>query len=191
MFNFDMASLSTWPTTTPQQDGFLDDIFSGYMTGTPMDLSMQSNSPASISPVAHHLTPASSHVRSPLNNGVSSSSSSSPSIIGSSNFLTPRDTPPTDRDSPTIVHSSDTCPKNKQELEQRIHQEGPSPFAPATLRKSSDSVLGTMISCAGTSFPKTAKSDQNIEVLSAWRSIRSDPKFKVCFSSLAIKIHSI
>lgn len=180
LFNFDMSNLSTWPASTPQQDGFLDDLFSGYMTGAnPLDLAtMQTNSPNAISPVAHHLTPGASNIRSPLSNGASSSSSSPSMIASPSSFLTHRDTPPTDRNSPTIVHNPDTCPKSKQELQERIHQEGPSPFAPTSLRKSSDSVLGTMISCAGTNFPKTAKSDQNIEVLSAWRSIRADPKFK-------------
>ena len=38
----------------------------------------------------------------------------------------------------------------------------------------------------GTKFPKTAKSDKNIEVLSAWRCIMADPKFKVCFGSFAV-----
>jgi len=80
-------------------------------------------------------------------------------------------------------HDDPGCPKTKQELEQRIANEGASPFAPpptspANLRKASDSVLGTMISCVGSNFPKTVKSDKNIEVLSAWRSIRADPKFK-------------
>jgi AP-1-like factor len=42
------------------------------------------------------------------------------------------------------------------------------------------------ISCGeGAAFPKTIKSDKNIEVLTAWKSITSDPKFKdVDISSL-------
>jgi len=35
-----------------------------------------------------------------------------------------------------------------------------------------------MISCSGSKFPKTQKSDKNIEVLTAWRTITSHPKFK-------------
>ncbi|KAF8203321.1 hypothetical protein BJ912DRAFT_352065 [Pholiota molesta] len=165
-FNFDMSGISSWSTPATSNDTNLDDLFSSYL-GQPgtMDMSLLSNSPASISPVAHHLAPPAAS---------SSSSSSSPSPLGTtgSSAFTPTE------------HRTGTCPKTKKEFEQRIENEGPSPFAPAAspaspaaLRKSSD-VLGTMIACAGSNFPKTAKSDQNIEVLSAWRSIRADPKFK-------------
>lgn len=164
-FNFDMNALSTWPTSNTSHDTNLDDLFSGFMGTTgPMDLSMLS-SPASISPVAHHLSPAHLKPRSPA-----ASSTSSPSVLGGSGsiFITSEQN-----------HSEGTCPKTKKEFEKKIQNEGASPFAPATLRKSSDGVLGTMIACAGSNFPKTAKSDKNVEVLSAWRSIRADPKFKV------------
>ncbi|KAF9480419.1 hypothetical protein BDN70DRAFT_805279 [Pholiota conissans] len=167
-FNFDLSALQSWPTPTSSHDTNLDDLFSGYLGQSgAMDLSLLSNSPASISPVAHHVTPAALKARSPP---ASSSSSSSPSPLGAvagSAFSTA-----------TVVHSEETCPKTKKDFEKRIENEGPSPFAPASLRKSSDAVLGTMIACAGSNFPKTAKSDKNIEVLSAWRSIRADPKFK-------------
>jgi AP-1-like factor len=179
-FNFDMNSLTTWPTPSTSQDAALDDLFAGYLTSTgAMDLSMLSHSPASISPVAHHVTPPG--VNSPL--GSLSSSSSSPSMLGSSSlFTTPRDSPQSDGGGGDSVHHGDGsgCPKTKKELEQRVAAAGASPFAPSSLRKSSDTVLGTMIACAGSNFPKTAKSDKNVEVLSAWRSIRADPKFKVC-----------
>lgn len=178
-FNFDMNSLTTWPTPSTSQDAVLDDLFAGYLTSTgTMDLSMLSQSPASVSPVAHHVTP-------PDMNSISSSSSS-PSMLGSSSvFTTPRDSPQSpqsDSGGGDSVHHGDGsgCPKTKKEFEQRAIAAGASPFAPPSLRKSSDTVLGTMISCAGSNFPKTAKSDKNIEVLSAWRSIRADPKFKVC-----------
>lgn len=179
-FNFDMNSLTTWPTPSTSQDAVLDDLFAGYLTSTgAMDMSMLSQSPSSISPVAHHVTPPGVNSRpSPL--GSISSSSSSPSMPGSSSiFTTPRDSPQSDGSSGSVHHGDGSgCPKTKKELEQRVAAEGASPFAPAGLKKSSDSVLGTMITCAGSSFPKTAKSDKNIEVLSAWRSIRADPKFK-------------
>jgi len=51
-------------------------------------------------------------------------------------------------------------------------------FAPPPIQKNQDQVLGPMITCAGSSFPKTEKNDQNVEVLTAWKTIRSDPKFK-------------
>jgi len=183
-FNFDMNSLTTWPTPSTSQDAVLDDLFAGYLTSTgAMDLSMLSQSPASISPVAHHVTPPGINSRS----SISSPSSSSPSLLGSSSvFTTPRDSPQSphsDGGGGDSVHHGDGsgCPKTKKEFEQRIVAAGASPFAPPSLQKSSDTVLGTMISCAGSKFPKTAKSDKNIEVLSAWRSIRADPKFKVCW----------
>lgn len=175
-FNFDMSGLSSWSTPATAQDTNLDDLFSSYLGHTgAMDMSLLSHSPASISPVAHHLPPPARSAAASA-----SSSSSSPSSLG-----------PTGSAFPTTEHHSDeTCPKTKKEFEQRIENAGPSPFAPATppaaLRKSSDSVLGTMIACAGSNFPKTAKSDKNIEVLSAWRSIRADPKFKVKLGQCAI-----
>jgi len=181
-FNFDMNNLSTWPAPSANQDNILDDLFAGYLTSNgAMDNSLLTSSPSSISPVAHHISPP---ARSPLNHATPSSSSSSslsPPMSGSlQSNTTPRDSPLSDSD--MVIHHGSQCPKTKSELEQRIANEGASPFAPQppTVRKSSDSVLGTMIACAGSSFPKTAKSDKNIEVLSAWRTIRSDPKFKVC-----------
>ena len=183
-FSFDMNPLTTWPTPSTSQDAVLDDLFAGYLSSTgAMDLSMLSHSPASISPVAHHVTPPGMNSRtSPL--GSISSSSSSPSMLGSSSiFTTPRDSPQSDGGGPDPVHHG-SCPKTKKELEQRVVAAGASPFAPSSLRKSSDGVLGTMISCAGSNFPKTEKSDKNVEVLSAWRTIRADPKFKVCFAVL-------
>jgi len=35
-----------------------------------------------------------------------------------------------------------------------------------------------MVMCRGSSFPKTEQSEKNVEVLSAWRSITSNPQFK-------------
>ena len=53
------------------------------------------------------------------------------------------------------------------------------PFAPF-LRKAAGENGGTpFVMCKGSSFPKTAKSDKNIEVLTAWRTITSNPQFKV------------
>lgn len=150
----------------------LDDLFAGYQTSSgAMDLTTLSQSPTSISPVAHHVTPAGANAP-PLE-----SSSSTPSMFGSNSiFTTLRDSPQSDGEP---KHGGNgTCPKTKKELEQRIAAHGASPFAPPSVKKTSDSVLGTMISCQGSNFPKTEKSDQNIEVLSAWKTIRADPKFK-------------
>ena len=54
------------------------------------------------------------------------------------------------------------------------------PFAPF-LRKSAGEDGGTpFVMCRGSSFPKTQQSDKNVEVLTAWRTITSNPQFKVC-----------
>ncbi|PPQ90428.1 hypothetical protein CVT25_014946 [Psilocybe cyanescens] len=185
--NFDMNNLSTWSTPSNSQDTILDDLFSGYLSSTgQMDMSMIAQSPASsLSPVTHHISPAVTNNSNNLNNArspvaSSSSSASSPSVLGSSLvFTTPRDSPASSTSESNGRHGEDTCPRTRKELEKRIASEGASPFAPpVNVRKSSDAVLGTMIACSGSSFPTTAKSDKNIEVLSAWRSIRADPKFK-------------
>lgn len=47
------------------------------------------------------------------------------------------------------------------------------------VRKMSDG-NGSVVMCKGSSFPKTEKNERNIEVLAAWRSITSNPQFKVC-----------
>ena len=53
------------------------------------------------------------------------------------------------------------------------------PIAPF-LRKATGEDGGTpFVMCKGSSFPKTQKSDKNIEVLTAWRTITSNPQFKV------------
>ena len=61
----------------------------------------------------------------------------------------------------------------------------PSPFSPSLFATSAVQAApetAITISCGeGATFPKTIKSDKNIEVLTAWKSITSRPKFKVCF----------
>ena len=177
--NFDMNNLSTWgnsPQSNSNQE--FDDLLSGYLgnTNNNVDFSFM-NTPSSLSPISHHL-----NKRSPA----ASSSSSSPSFSGSDPlFSSPRESLTSDSD---IGHDESECPKTKSDLMRKIVETGPSPFGPPMpLRKRTDSVSGSMITCAGSSFPKTVKSDQNIEVLSAWRSITSNPNFKVClFFSRAI-----
>jgi AP-1-like factor len=169
-FDFDLNSLTAWPSPQNGQEGSFDDLLQGYIGGNNNNnggLGSFLTSPASVSPVAHHVSPSGLRTVS---------SSSSPSSSSTDPLFTPKDT------SPEADHPHDECPKTRAELAKRIEESGPSPFAPAcnpAVRKSSDGVLA-MISCEGaTSFPKTQKSENNIEVLSAWRSITSNPKFKV------------
>jgi AP-1-like factor len=173
-----MSSLTSWPVQENGQSGSLDDLFQGYGLGNSNNLDFSFlTSPASISPVAHHITPAG--MAQPL------SLSSSPSSSSTDPLYTPKDSPP-HQDFDTVGHDPKECPKTKAELVKCIEKSGPSPFAPSCtpgtpgVRKSVDGALGAMITCEGnSSFPKTQKNAQNVEVLSAWRSITSNPKFKV------------
>jgi len=166
-FSFDLNSLTPWPQAAPNQEVGFDDLFSGYFgsANNTNDFSfLPPPSASSISPITHHLSPP---ISKPVSSPHSSSSSTSSPLVSTPESM--------DKD---IHHSADTCPKTRSELKQRIEMDGASPFAPPTLRKNTDQILGTMIECAGSSFPKTKKSDENIEVLAAWRSIISDPQFK-------------
>lgn len=174
---FDMNGLSTWSSPHNSQDGAsLDDLLAGYMTRGNSDYSFMTPSSTSESPVTHHASV--NHINTKSSRSPSSSSSPS-SSVSDPLFDTPRDSPGSDSDIGQ-EHTEKTCPKTKGELAKRIESSGSSPFAPAHLRRSSDAVSGPMIMCEGASFPKTQKSDQNVEVLSAWRSITSNPRFKVC-----------
>ncbi|KAG6849801.1 hypothetical protein H0H93_005051 [Arthromyces matolae] len=177
---------SSWLSNT-QDNASLDDLLAGYLSSSnTLPYLPSSASVTSESPVSHHASvPRVTAKPSPS----SLSSASSPSSSGSDRlFDTPRESSVSDSD---IQETSENqtakscgavdgagCPKTKGELAERISAAGSSPFAPTALRKTSDALLGSVISCEGTKFPKTAKSDQNVEVLSAWRSITSNPIFK-------------
>ncbi|KAI0762397.1 hypothetical protein C8Q74DRAFT_1318887 [Fomes fomentarius] len=51
-------------------------------------------------------------------------------------------------------------------------------FSPVSLLRKATSEGTPFVMCKGSSFPKTQKSDKNIEVLTAWRTITSNPQFK-------------
>jgi AP-1-like transcription factor len=182
-FGFDMSSItSSWSMPTEGGDsGTLDDLFGSYLNapnGMEMTGLLSSSSPSSaISPIMHQAT--NSH--SPSN----STSSGSPSSQGSdAMFGTPRDGSSSESET-GHDDKQNQCPKSKQEVVNHINGQGMSPFAPAVahtpyLKKDAMSPFG-VVACQGTSsFPKTQKNDQNIEVLSAWRKITSNPNFKDC-----------
>ncbi|KAG6919486.1 hypothetical protein DXG01_005745 [Tephrocybe rancida] len=187
-FNVDWSNFSSsWPSPPASQDTTsLDDLLAGYLTqsGNTFSYLPNSTSVASESPVTHH---ANINTLNAKPSPSSLSSMSSPSSSTSDPlFDTPRDSSASDSD---VQEASENgakggcddgsgCPKTKGELAERISAAGSSPFAPAPLRKSSDAVLGSVISCEGSNFPKVSKSDQNVEVLSAWRSITSNPRYK-------------
>ncbi|KAF8665090.1 hypothetical protein AX16_000558 [Volvariella volvacea WC 439] len=178
-FNFDLNSLSSWPSppSVSQDQVSLDEIFAPYLGG-PSPYQYPASTPG-ISPVAHHTVPAAaSSTQSP-----GASSSSSPSSSGSDGVIaTPKDTPSSMAES-EIKHDPKECPKTRAEVALVIEKQGLSSFAPpkSNIKKTSDGTMGPTITCQGSSsFPKTMASKDNVEVLQAWRTITSDPKFKDC-----------
>ena len=182
MFDFETngdASQSTWPTVSLSETPFtsLEDIFAsaGYMNtqNSPFVPSMTGSS-SSLSPVSH--------------TGRASQTASSSPVSSLSLFNTPGDSPATIPDEHVDNEPSgeQQCPKTKEHLLRAIEAKGMSPFAastPPALTKDTHAAMGAVVGCGGNSnFPKTAKSDKNIEVLTAWKHITSDPKFKVIFS---------
>ena len=156
-FNFDMNSMSAW---SPSQDPQLDDLFAGYLsTMNPTDFSLPSQPSTSVNPVSHHnfrpdtsQTPSSSSL--PL---------AAPQISKSSQDV-------------SLPASEETgCPKAK--LKEIIASADPSPFIMHGVATTTPAVP-----CPESGkLPKTIKSDKNVEMLTAWNSITSDPKYKVRF----------
>ncbi|KAJ7151629.1 hypothetical protein C8R46DRAFT_1166504 [Mycena filopes] len=174
-FNFDINSLSAWSTPNPDNGAF-DDLFGGFMGGSTVDFNdfnvLMSNSPgaSSISPVTHHASLNNMAGRSPANSTTSSASSKSSDPL----FTTPRDS-----GSESDIEVDKECPKTKAQLKSHISDGGTSVFASevATVRKA-DSIFGSQVMCEGSAFPQTAQSEKNMEILTAWRTVTSDPKFK-------------
>ena len=99
--------------------------------------------------------------------------------------------------SPKTPYHKDIYLKTKEQILETINKTGLSSFVvnapggstsptqcdtdPNPSPRKSTSKDAPMVMCRGSSFPKTEKSDKNIEVLSAWRTITSNPKFKVRF----------
>jgi AP-1-like factor len=204
-----MNPISSWPTPTPpSQDTSLDDLFAGYLNPNQnADFSFAST--PSISPIVHptpanfanlnnsHLNSLLQQKRSPNTSRTSSVPSPSSQSTASSEPLlgTPKDasgspsfdhsvSPNDPNIDPTHDAKSQGCPLTRSALIQRIADAGASPFAPVGLQKTSELNAGPVVSCAGSKFPRTTLSDKNVEVLKAWRSITSNPAFKVSFDQL-------
>ncbi|KDQ54956.1 hypothetical protein JAAARDRAFT_60403 [Jaapia argillacea MUCL 33604] len=198
---FDFNSFGSWPSTTPsyqpsnsQDAQSLDELFGGNFLGTQgqVDYAALARSPVSISPISH----ANGHVSTTGSTPVLSSKGSpgdSSSASSISSPLTPLST--AINNNPSASDScggsgKGGCPKTKAELAAHIANQGPSPFVDndmlglgpntpgySVLRKSSDDGE-SMVVCTGSSIPRTEQNESNIEVLSAWRTITSDPNFK-------------
>ncbi|TFK76641.1 hypothetical protein BDN72DRAFT_866549 [Pluteus cervinus] len=176
-FNFDQPMLSEWPSPSlaNQENSSLDEIFAPYFSSQP---TYTFSNGSTDSPITHHTLPSSvSNLGHTPESGSGTSSSSSPeSSISDAPLNTPIDGVSVNGES----HDSKKCPKSRSECVQHIENSGPSPFAPPQpmIRKASDPA-GPIVKCQGSSFlPKTEKSDENIEVLAAWRTIMANPKVK-------------
>jgi AP-1-like factor len=165
----------TGQTTSPEggsHTGSLDELFGGHIfdSQSPINFNALMKSTAtspvlgsSLSPVVHQ------SVHTPP------SSNTSPSFESS------------DGPSPTAGSRSNTdgCPKTRAQLEQRIQAEGSSMFAPPPQEEVKPQIFrapagpdGPMVMCKGATFPPTEKSDRNIDVMTAWRSITTHPQFR-------------
>lgn len=184
---FDFSALDQWSRSGPRSDSgdnmqTFDELFGGssnFLSSSSgidfAELMKKSPSLMASSPVSHtHL------------NGHGSGASNADSSLTS---------PPTN--SPETPHHKDAggCPKTKEQLLETINKGGLSSFVVDSAGNSDSSTQcetgsipflkkstnkeAPMVMCRGSSFPKTEQNDKNIEVLSAWRSITSNPQFKV------------
>jgi len=117
---------------------------------------------------------------------------------GAPGVNSPLTSPSTNSPETPYHKGGDGCPKTKEQLLETINKTGLSSFvvdSPGNSSSATQCETGSipflkkstnkdtpMVMCRGSSFPKTEQNDKNIEVLSAWRSITSNPHFKVGFS---------
>jgi AP-1-like factor len=175
--NFDMGALSAWSTPNPDNGAF-DDLFGGFVGNNSIDYNAFNDlvgvPGSSISPVAHHASLSNNAAgRSPANSTTSSSSMSSDPL-----FNTPRESSSSESDT---EWASKECPKTQSEMRSHLSKSDPSPFAPepAPLVRKADSVFGPTVMCEGSAFPQTEQSEKNLEILTAWRTVTSNPEFRV------------
>lgn len=188
---FDFSALDQWSRSIgPRSNGgdtmqTFDELFGGsnnFLSSSSgidfAELMKKSPSLMDSSPVSHANISGNGSGATNVNSPLTSSSTNSPE---------------------TPYHKSGGgCPKTKEQLSETITRAGLSSFvvdspgndesptqcetSPIPFLKKSASKDAPMVMCRGSSFPKTEQNDKNIEVLSAWRSITSNPRFKVGFS---------
>jgi len=176
-FDFSFAQWSGQTTSREggSHTGSLDELFGGHIfdSQSPINFNalMKSTATSPISPV---LTASMSPV---VHQSVHTPSSNTSSSFESPDGLSP---------AAGSVHNADNCPKTRAQMEQHIQAEGSSMFAPPPPQEETKAHIfrapadadGPMIACKGATFPPTEKSDRNIDVLTAWRSITSHPHFQ-------------
>lgn len=169
------------------QAGSLDELFGGhtFSSQSPINFNVLMKSPATspITAAASGLSPVVHQSIHTLSAGPSSNNSPA---FDASEGSSPASGPSS---------SSNTgCPKTRAQMEQQIQEEGSSIFAPpppqpqenddrSQVFRAPAGADGPMIMCKDATFPMTEKSENNIEVLTAWRNITSHPHFKASVSS--------
>ena len=190
---FDFSALDQWSRSGPRSNnGDTMQTFDELFGGSTNFLSPSSGIDFAELMRKSHSLMASSPVSHTNHNGSGS---------GASNVNSPL-TPPSTNSPGTQYHKDgDDCPRTKEQLSETITKAGLSSFvvdSPGNSSASTQCETGSipflkkssnkdapMVMCRGSSFPKTEQNDKNIEVLSAWRSITSNPQFKVDFSLTA------
>jgi len=184
---FDFSALDQWSRSGPRSNTgdtmqSFDELFGGstnFLSPSSgidfTELMKKSHSLMTSSPVSHTNLNGNGSVSSDVSSPLTSLSTSSPE---------------------TPYHKAGgDCPKTKEQLLETISKAGLSSFvvdspgndnSPTQCEtgsipflKKSTNKDAPMVMCRGSSFPKTEQNDKNIEVLSAWRSITSNPQFKV------------
>ncbi|KAI9445490.1 hypothetical protein H4582DRAFT_1806591 [Lactarius indigo] len=160
--------------------GSLDELFGGHIfdTQSPINFNvlMKSTAASPISPViASSLSPV---VHQSVHTSPAASSSNSSPPFESSDGSSP---------AAGSRSNADTCPKTRAQMEQQIHAEGSSMFAPpppqeqetqSHIFRAPAGADGPMMVCKGAAFPPTEKNEHNIDVVTAWRNITSHPHFR-------------
>lgn len=185
---FDFSALDQWSRSGPRSNSgdamqTFDELFGGgsnfLSPSSGIDFAeLMKKSPSVV---------ASSPISPTTLNGNSSGTSNANSPSKSSSMNSPE----------TPHHKSGDCPKTKAQLLETINKTGLSSFvvdspgnsnsptqcetSPIPFLKKSTNKDAPMVMCRGSSFPKTEQNEKNIEVLSAWRTITSNPQFKVGF----------
>jgi len=174
-FNFDMWTNSPRPdAAATTKDPGLDELFGGHYLGNqgPVDFNVLMGSPhLALSPIAH---------RSP-EIGTSGSSSSSGSTSIHSEGLSPISSAGTSPAADEKEHKHEGCPRTRAEAAKMVEASGPSSFVTEpVVPRAGDELMGKVVSCAvgSSSLPATEPKPENLEVLSAWRKVTTDPLFK-------------
>ncbi|KAH9938989.1 uncharacterized protein BXZ73DRAFT_44209 [Epithele typhae] len=185
--SFESFSDAWSPPADGNNQDALDQLFGGSYLASHGGVDFQAllaSTPSALSPISHRTPSLTSSGSSPA---TGSGSAASPHTLANS---------------PAGHGEHKDCPKTKEQLAKAVAEAGQSsfvqsspavspaggadespscemPFAPF-LRKASGAEGGgtPFVMCRGSSFPRTAQSDKNVEVLTAWRTITSNPQFK-------------